>query len=264
MDASAQATFFGNKLGATLPPLRIAAFERDLLTANLALMDAALQQVAATARTVGASPRDARAAVWAEYDRRVADIQRLFPVFFTFESAWRTLSAAVLRQRYGGDDGWWHPVRAAMAAGSGVSRVGYLGGVPARNEVVRRVENILRNQPTADLHRMATSYDLLEVCTLGDVSWMIDRHWSAVASTFSATALPAPTSAIFADLFRRVREARNDAYHHRPVSDGQKVIAAAERLLDLVDVHLGARVATTSSAALGAFAFAVLRQPRHG
>lgn len=263
MDAVAQAAFFRTQLGATLPPLQVAAFEADLVRANLEFMDPALQQVAAAAAAAGSPPHDARKAVWAEYHRRVAEVDRLFPVFFTFESAWRALTGEVLKARYGGSDAWWHPVRAAVQAGAGSVRLGFLGGVPARNDVIRRVENLLRNQPPSSRAALATSYDLVGAGTLGDVGWFIDNHWGAVASVFSAPAGGAPTSTQFAALFRRVREARNDAYHHRPVPSPKKVVDAAERLLDLIDVHLGTRVAAVAASTPAPFAFALPLQPRH-
>ena len=263
MDAAAQKAFFRTRLGATLPPLQVTAFEADLVRANLEFMDPALQQVAAVTMAAGSPPRDARRAVWTEYHRRVTEVDRLFPVFFTFESAWRALTAEVLKARYGGTDAWWHPVRAAVQRSAASTRLGFLGGVPARNDVIRRVENLLGNQLPAARAALATSYDLIGAGTLGDVGWFIDNHWSAVTSVFSAPAGGTPTSAQFAALFRRVREARNDAYHHRPVPNPQKVVDAAERLLDLIDVHLETRVAAIATSASAPFAFAVPVQPRH-
>lgn len=264
MTAAQQVQVFRDGLGTVLPSLQVDVFAADLLRTNLNVMDAALKAVAATVRAAGKPPRDARAAVWAEYHRRVAEVAQLLPVLFTFESAWRTVSAEVLKARYGGVDGWWHPVRAAMHPGGRAAPVPALGGVPARSDVVRRVERMLSMVGGPVQATLSSSYDLLEAGSLKDVEWLVDAHWSTFASTFSPAAIGGPpTSAQFGALFRRVRLARNDAYHHRTVSDRQKVVDAAERLLDLVDVHLGDRVAATTGSRLFPFAFAVARQPRH-
>ena len=41
----------------------------------------------------------------------------------------------------------------------------------------------------------------------------------------------------------RVRKARNDAYHHRVVEGRTEVVSAAERFVDLLNIHLGDREA---------------------
>ena len=261
MNARQQADFFRTQLGSSLPPLQVREFEADLLHVNLNVMDAALQQVAATARTAGKPPRSARGAVWASCNRSVAEINQLFPVFFIFESAWRAVLSEVLKARYGGSDTWWHPIRAAMHSdGRGITS---LEGAQVSNDVVRRVVNMLKRQNAAQLSTLTSSYNLIEASILSDVEWLIERHWSMVASLFSLSLDPRPTSSQFTALFKRVREARNDAYHHRIVSNRQRAVDAAEKLLDLINVHLGSQATAIAAAGPAPFRFNVVRVPRH-
>lgn len=262
MDSVEQVRFFRSRLGRILPGLQADLFAADLTRANLDVMDAALKQVAAAATAAGSPPRDARAAVWAEYDRRLAEIAQLFPVFFTFESAWRSLMAVLLAGHYGADD-WWQPIRASVLAGRPASTVAMLGGAPARPEVVDTVARMLRPMGRSLAH-VSGSYGLLQAGTLGNVETLIERHWSTVRSALrTTTAVGSPTLAQFMVMFGRVRNARNDAYHHRVVAQRVRVVAAAETLLDLVDVHLGDHVVRVEAVHPAPFTLQVGREPRH-
>ncbi|KHA63108.1 hypothetical protein [Sphingomonas sp. Ant20] len=261
MQAEAQLQFYRTRFGRIPTRLQLDQFRTDLARLNLDVMAAALRQTERIAQDRKRPPQDVRLAVLGQYDRLVASIGQLFPVFFAFESAFRSYAAARLSLIYGSED-WWHGVRDAVASGAPVSTITDLNGRSAIPEVVMVVSRILSASPQRD--RLATTYDLIEEATVGQVERLIERHWTDMATPFSDTAaLGVPTSAVFVALFSRVRRARNDAYHHRLVPNAHAAVSAAEQLLDLLDIHLGTRVAPIMTAQPPQLSFAVFKEARH-
>lgn len=257
-----QVEFFRNRLGRIPSRLEQQAFQTELARLNLNVMWAALKATEAVAQQTKRAPKDPRAAVLAQYERIAAAIAQLFPVFFIFESAWRPYVAARLLLIHGGE-GWWHDVRDAVARGDDPYAVSTLGTRPARTEVVKSLVHILGalSQPG----RLNTTYELVEEASLSHLEFLIDRHWTEMSHPFSRTiALGTATSQQFGALFKRVRRARNDAYHHRVVSDRAAVLAAAEQLVDLLDIHLETRVMGITNSGLPQLLFKVLKETRHG
>jgi hypothetical protein len=256
-----QIEFFRTRLGRIQPKLQVDQFRADLARLNLEVLSSALLQTEAIAQSTKRAPKDARAAVLAQYERTAASIAQLFPVFFVFESAWRSFVAARLPLIYGRDD-WWHPVREAVLRRTNPLSVKTLGSPQARSEVLKTVAHVLGAVP--DPSRISTTYELVAEATLGHVETLIDRHWTEMSHPFTpTTALRKPTSKQFGDLFKKVRRARNDAYHHRVVSDRRGVIRAAEQLMDVMDLHLGERVRGIHDVQLPALPFEVLKESRH-
>lgn len=67
---------------------------------SLDVLSGVLKQAEAAALSAKKTTRDARGAVMAHYERGVAQLAQLFPVFFVFESAWWTFAVAALRGIY--------------------------------------------------------------------------------------------------------------------------------------------------------------------
>lgn len=262
MQADRQLEFFRTRFGRMPTKLQLDIFRADLARLNLDIMSAALKQAEAVVQSTKRPPRDVRLAVLAQYEWIVASIGQLFPVFFIFESAWRSYSAARLSLIYGGDH-WWHDVRDAIAQKRDPLLVTKLGGFHAKREVVILVSRILAPVPSPAT--LTTTYDLMAESTLAHVEKLIGRHWTDMASPFSGPArLNVPTLGRFEALFTKVRRARNDAYHHRTVSDRAGVVSAVEQLLDLLDLHLGDRVASLGAVQLPALSFKLTKEARHG
>jgi hypothetical protein len=262
MQADRQLEFYRTRFGKMPSKLQLDIFKTDLARLNLDVMSAALKQAEAVVQATKRPPRDVRLAVLAQYDRVLASIGQLFPVFFIFESAWRSYAAARLSLIYGRDD-WWHGVRDAVAQKKDPRTVTRLGTLPARTEVLVIVSRILA--PIQAPGGLSSTYDLMAEATLGQVERLIGRHWTDMSSPFSSPAgSVAMTSGRFEALFAKVRRARNDAYHHRTVSDRAGTVSAAEQLLDLLDLHLGDRVAAVSATQLPSLAFRTVKEPRHG
>lgn len=257
-----QVEFFRTRLGRIQTRLELQAFQTDLARMNLDVMWAALKATEAVAQQTKRAPKDPRAAVLAQYERIAATISQLFPVFFIFESAWRPYVAARLLLIHGGE-GWWHAVRDAVAGGGDPFLVSTLGRQPARTEVVKTLVHILGAASQAG--RLNTTYELMEEASLSHLELLIDRHWTEMSHPFSRTVALGPIrSQQFAALFKRVRRARNDAYHHRVVSNRGDVLEAAEQLVDLLDIHLETRVKSIANASPQQLAFKVLKETRHG
>lgn len=262
MDPSNLAEIFRTKLGAIQPKLQIELFDADLMRSNLDLMNASLQEARAITARAGA-PKNARDAVMALYNVKLAELSQLFPVFFLFESAFRTFTAARLKTVYG-DDQWWKPIRDSLAANRDLRRLHRLGNQPARRDVVDTVAHLLTGMGVGAT-RVVTSYDLLEGGTLAHVERLIDAHWSAVDQVLRHDPTQAKlTGRTFTDLFKVVRNARNDAYHHRSVQHRARVVAIAEQLLDMLDMSLRAHVIAVEKAPMPQLTFAVAEEPRHG
>jgi hypothetical protein len=261
MQADQQLEFFRTRFGRIQPKLQLETFKLDLARLNHDVMSAALRQAEAIAQSTKRAPSNARLAVLGQYQRITASIGQLFPVFFLFESAWRSYVAMRLSLVYGGET-WWHDIRDAVAQGADPSRVTLLGGKPAKPEVVTITSRILSAAPLPG--DLSTTYDLIAEAGLGQVGRLIERHWMDMSMPFSSTAaLGLPTLEKFESLFAKVRNARNDAYHHRVVSERMGVVQAAEQLLDLLNIHLGDRVKGINDVQLQPLTFTVFKEVRH-
>lgn len=261
MQPSDLAEIFRTRLGSIQTRSQVELFEGDLLRSNLDLMDVSLKEARAMAAAAGA-PEHARDAVMTIYRSKLAELAQLFPVFFVFESAYRSFVAARLSVLYG-DDQWWKPVRDAFSQGRDPHTLRHLGNLPARRDVVDTVFHLIKGMGPGAAG-VDSCYDLLEGGTLSHVERLIAKHWTAVDSILRHDpAKPKLTSATFGDLFRIVRLARNDAYHHRSVRQHARVVAIVEQLLDMLDMSLSAHLEAIASASVPPLRFAVATQPRH-
>jgi hypothetical protein len=252
---------FRTRLGATQSRLQVDLFVADLARANLDLMEAALKEARAIAARAG-PPLHARDAVVALYNVKLAELSQLFPVFFVFESAFRAFTAARLALVYG-DDQWWKPVRDALVQNRNLRTLHRLGTGPARRDVVDTVAHLLRGMGLGAT-RVGTSYDLLEGGTLAHVERLINSHWSQIDQALRHDPAQTPlTAAGFGNLFKAVRNARNDAYHHRSIQHRSRVIAIVEQLLDMLDISLEARLTAVTTVSLPPLVFAIPIASRH-
>lgn len=256
MTESELLAFYQHRLGRLITRQQLQIFEADVSRLNHNVLAAALRATEAFATKFNRPPQNPRQAVLAHYERLSSAIAQLFPVFYLFESSFRPYVAKRLVVIHGGE-GWWHEVRDQVSHDPSPPQVTTLGNKPARGEVVRTLAHALRAIPSRD--DLTTTYELLELATLGHLEALIDLHWTDMSTPFSG----ATTSSEFRQLFAKVRKARNDAYHHRVVADRNGVVSAAERLVDLLDVHLGNRLTGMANVQLPPLTFSIKPQPRH-
>jgi hypothetical protein len=254
---------FRTRLGRTQLPSQVELFQGDLFRCNLNIMAAALMEVRAVTSRTGVVPSDARSTVLNTYAVKVAEISQLFPLFFVFESAFRSFAAARLRLIYG-EELWWEPIRNALLNSRPLAAVHRLGRCGARRDVKDTVAHLLRGMGPGVM-AIRTTYDLLEGGTLAHVERLIDQHWTDMSQVFhTAPGATRLRSSAFRERFSVVRNARNDAYHHRTVAGRPRMVAFAEQLLDLIDINLAARMHEVAAARLPPLPFSLALEDRHG
>jgi hypothetical protein len=238
-----------NDLKANPSQNQIDAIEKFLPGANLQLLRHSLKELRAVAQRP--APNDLCGLLHRVYHRKLAEQAALHPVFHVFESAFRTWLSLWMESHYGLTK-WWdtvlQDVQASLAPGA-LTRTQPLlviNGRSTTSETARVLRNLIRNVEGDGLNQNALikcsdGHDVFSLAKMSDIEEMIFHHWPDLKSGLPKT-LPdgAPLDhSVFKDMFRRVRLARNLAYHHKEISDRKVIFDLAERLLDLIDVHLG-------------------------
>ncbi|MEY2926439.1 MAG: hypothetical protein RL367_916 [Pseudomonadota bacterium] len=256
------AEIFRTCLGATQSAIEVDLFAAELTRANLDLVAAALAEARVIAALAG-PPIHPRDAIMSLYTAKLAELAQLFPVFFVFESAFRAFTSARLAIAYG-DDQWWAPVRDALERNHNLRSLQRLGKRPATRDVVDTVAHLLRGMGPGAAG-VASSYDLLEGGTLAHVERLIYSHWTIIDQGLRhPLARPPLTASSFRNLFKIVRLARNDTYHHRSVQHRPRLVTTSELLLDMLDISLDARMTALAKIQPPPLTFSIPVAPRHG
>jgi hypothetical protein len=200
------------------------------------LMEASLVEV--TAGTLGHvlvyRPNEWRAAIFQVYYRKVAEHARLFPIFHSFETAFRSTLAVAFENHYG-HPRWWRAVYETVRNGKNPKTVTQVGSVKMTKETAFIIGKVIDAQSDiATIGTFNNGYEFLECCTLSHMRRLIEEHWGVFSPRFSR-ANPRYTLADFTAKFDRVRNARNDVYHHKSVAGMSDVVTTAEELLDHLD-----------------------------
>lgn len=248
--------------------IQVDGFKRGLMKVHQGLMEHALTEVAG-ARTMLSRPASSgRAIVLAVYGRKVAEQGKLFPVFHTFESAFRSTLARWMHAHYRVAR-WWQDVYVAISQGKDATTVKQISGVALSGGAARAIAGMIKRIDGDDLSRsvmpsLSTGDEVLREAVLFDVGNLILSHWTHFQPRFSfVPSHPRLTRADFENTFKKVREARNDVYHHKSVSHRPDIVAAAEFLLDFIDVHLGAALDVSDPPGVKPFVPAITKEPRH-
>ena len=233
--------FFQNDLQFTPTAGQVDRFERDLHLVSPYLMHAALKEAAAKRALVGRSFDDQRAAILTIYYRKVAEHAQLFPIFHTFETAFRSTVAVELETHYG-RAAWWKPVRDALMRGDQARTVAHIYGVQLAKDTAHLIGRIIYSIEGEQFQRpqLATvvdGYAFCELCDLSHIGDLVAKHWSLFSPRYFQGGLPM-TLTEFTAKFRTVREARNDIYHHKSVARMKNVVISAEELLDRLGCSL--------------------------
>lgn len=233
--------FFSRDLHFTPTPMQIDRFERDLHLVSPDLMAAALKEAAAKRALARRSFDQTRAAILSIYYRKVAEHAQLFPVFHTFETAFRSTVAVELETHYGRPT-WWMPVRKVLLRGELARSVSHIHGVRISSDaahligqIIYSIEGIRFNKP--QLETVVDGYAFAELCDLSHIGELVARHWSIFSARYFQAGRPITLNE-FASKFRTVREARNDIYHHKSLARMKNVVSSAEELLDRLGCSL--------------------------
>lgn len=233
--------FFQNDLNFTPTAGQVDQFERDLALVSPSLMRAALKEAKAGKALQDGSFAEKRAAILAIYYRKVAEHAQLFPIFHTFETAFRSLVAVELEALYGMPN-WWTPIFNALRKGNPAHSITHIKGVAVSRNTANRIGAIIYAIEGESLQRNVVSqlgdgYEFAELCDLSHISSLITNHWSHFGPRyFSAPRVM--TQQEFSAKFVKVREARNDIYHHKSLARMTNVMSSAEELLGRLNCSL--------------------------
>ncbi len=234
--------FFVNYLPFTPTAGQVDEFKRDLSLVSPYLMEASLVELknGAQGKTLSQG-KDWRPAIFQIYNRKVAEHAQLFPIFHSFETAFRSTVAVSLEEHYGMTT-WWKFIDAKIRAGKDPREITFIGNQRITRDLANSIAELIYVIDGAELHRNAVGsftngFQFLEHCELAQVSRLIEDHWSIFAGKFMRGQNRLSLSH-FKTKFRTVREARNDIYHHKSVARMTGVISNAEDLLDYLGFSL--------------------------
>lgn len=258
--------FFQHDLPFTPTAGQVDQFERDLALVSPNLMRAALKEAKAGRALVNRPFAERRAAIFQVYFRKVAEHAQLFPIFHTFETAFRSTAAVELETHYGRPD-WWAPVRQALRSGQPARSVTHLRGIPISRNAAHQIGRIILALEGENLSRpvltgVADGYEFTELCDLSHIGGLVSEHWSVFAPSYF-TSPTRMTAADFSAKFTRVRDARNDIYHHKSVARMTNVVSAAEELLDRLGCSLDFAYKKITGFTLSPPAFSIPPADRH-
>jgi hypothetical protein len=260
--------FFVNYLPFTPTAVQVDTFRKDLSLVSPYLMEAALIEVknGTQGRNLSDS-RDWRPAIFRVYNRKVAEHAQLFPIFHSFETAFRSTLAVELESFYGIKK-WWQTINEAVRDGGDARSVTRIGNKPIGRDTANALAQLIYSIDGANLSRdhiagCTNGFEFLEHCELSHVARLIEVHWSLFSPKFVRNKNRLSLGH-FKNKFRSVREARNDVYHHKSVARTTDVVAHAEDLLDYLGFSLGFVFEKIWDAAPQEPRFSITPTTRHG
>lgn len=260
--------FFVEDLPFTPTARQIDVFLSDLGLVSPYLMAGALKEVRAgiIGSILAYQPNDWRPLIFQIYNRKVAEHAQLFPIFHTFETAFRSTVAVTLEDHYR-HARWWRGIYQQVRVGNPATAIGQIGGVAIPKDAAHRIGQIIIAIDGDQFQRNIVSglnngYQFVECCDLGHIRQLIEEHWRVFAPRFTQPGKKL-TLADFKAKFERVREARNDVYHHKAVARLTNVVATAEELLDYLNCSIGFVHHKITASTPTALQFSLPIQPRH-
>jgi hypothetical protein len=260
--------FFVEDLPFTPTARQIDQFQSDLALISPFLMGAALKEV--KAGTLGNllvyRPQEWRAAIFQVYNRKVAEHAQLFPIFHTFETSFRSTVAVGLEEHYR-HPRWWRAIYNRVRKGQDPKAITHIGRVALTRDAAHLIERVIYAIDGESLQKgvignLQNGYEFVECCDLIHIRQLIDTHWSVFSARFcrGTTRLSLKD---FQTKFDRVRDARNDVYHHKSVARLAQVVSTAEELLDYLDCSLSFVCEKIKSAVPTPPGFSIQIEDRH-
>jgi len=231
---------FQKNLNFTPTAADITRFERDLAVVSPSLMRDALIELSQGKSQRPAGAGQWRDAIYAIYNRKVAEHAQLFPVFHCFETAFRSRVAVTLEDHYQIPQ-WWAPAAKALSSGATANAVTRIGVVDPLQGERRRAIHLMVSEMTQwklDVMSFADGYELLERSTLNQVKRLLSSHWPLFRNFFVNPAGQPLMQSVVEEKFDRVHAARNSVYHHLSFAGMTDVYLTAEELLDYIGFKL--------------------------
>jgi hypothetical protein len=234
--------FFENYLPFTPTPGQVDDFKRDLSLVSPYLMEASLVEVKNGALGKALSRgQDWRPAIFQIYNRKVAEHAQLFPVFHSFETAFRSTLAVALEDYYQLPK-WWDIIYQRLRSGAEARTITIINGKKIATDASHSIGEIIYAIDGDRFQRNLVSsfsngFQFLECCELSHVARLIEDHWFLFAPKFVRRKNKLSLEH-FKTKFKLVREARNDVYHHKSVARMTDVVTHAEDLLDYLGFSL--------------------------
>lgn len=154
--------FFSQHLPFTPTAGQVADFKSDLALVSPFLMEASLIEV--KVGTLGNilvyRPNEWRAAIFKVYYRKVAEHAQLFPVFHSFETAFRSTVALRLEQHYS-HKRWWRAVYDAIRKGQAPKTITEVGGVKMTTRAAFLIGKIIDSNDMIAIEGFDNGYHFL-------------------------------------------------------------------------------------------------------
>lgn len=260
--------FFVQHLSFTPTSGQIADFEADLHLVSPFLMEAALIEVknGSLKALLASDSRQWRSAIFKVYNRKVAEHAQLFPVFHTFETSLRS-TVVVYLEKYYDHRRWWRRIYEELRRGNQATTVSDINNIFVSKDTAHAIGEIIlaidgNNFQKQLVGKFLNGYQFIEYCNLAHVGRLIEVHWSAFSPLFINNTTRLSLSD-FKSHFSRVRDARNDIYHHKSVARTSNVISSAEKILDYLDCSLSFVCSKISESSPVPHSFGIPVQPRH-
>ncbi len=260
--------FFVEDLPFTPTARQIDVFLSDLGLVSPYLMAGALKEV--RAGIVGSilvyRPNDWRPLIFQIYNRKVAEHTQLYPIFHTFETAFRSTVAVTMEDHYC-HSRWWRGIYQQLRNGNPATSITQIGGVAISKDAAHRIGQIIIAIDGDQFQRnivggLNNGYQFVEYCDLAHIRHLIEEHWRVFSPRFMRRGKKL-TMDDFKGKFERIREARNDVYHHKAVARLANVVATAEELLDYLNCSLGFVYRKITAVTPTVLQFALPIEPRH-
>ncbi len=224
---------FATHLNFTPTAADIAQFERDLAVVSPSLMRDSLIELSQGRSAKPAGQGQWREAIYAIYNRKVAEHAQLFPLFHCFETAFRSRIAVTLEDHYS-TPRWWSAMAAAHRGGQDFRATTRIGVIDPVTSERRRAIFFLASDLTQtglDVMTFDDGYELLEKSTLGQTKRLLETHWPLFKAGFvNSGGQPMKQEVVLAK-FEKIRVARNNVYHHLPFAGMTDIYETGEELL---------------------------------
>lgn len=228
------------------------ALEADMRTLNPTVLRDAITECIAVNKQNRIHYLSQRSFIHNAYNRRIKEFAAVYPFIFTLENALRSHLADHMEKLTNRMD-WWVIIRDAVVDGGDPSifsaannpEKAFIRGLEVPPQFVaylfKIMKDLLDNKDTASqIMGQSRSDEFYYAITLGELWRLIDKGWSFCREMFCPDAeLNAPfTRKIFNDELRVIKEARNNLYHSKPITNRTKMIECVEKILNCLNFHL--------------------------